>query len=221
MGWLIIAVVLLLLVGAGATEKSDAKPFARIRESRPYQGGRRRVVDAGSAIRGRPVVYVNGKRTRVEDLPAVKAAAAPPQAPRRERRQAIAYQPPAPPPAANGTSGEAGGSAGVGITVDFFQGLLALVNGPYEGPQDALRQLRALGEGGRQWNNGLIRLHQRMSDPGDMRIDPFVSEHVVKAAALGQAMVLELVEADTAMTSLLNMTLAEISERGLQVPNTK
>jgi hypothetical protein len=60
-----------------------------------------------------------------------------------------------------------------------------------------------------------------MADPGDMRIDPFVADHVVRAAALGQAMVLELAEADTALTILLNMTLAEISERGLQVPNTR
>lgn len=219
MMWLILLTALVAFVGA--TEKSNARPFSWVRESRAYQGGRRRVVDAGSALRGRPVVYLNGQRTRVEDLPAGKAAA--PRAPRQERRRAISYAPPPiTPPAATAAAASNGAPAGgAGITVDFFQGLLALVNAPYEGPQDALRQLRALGEGGRQWNNGLIRLHQRMSDPGDMRIDPFVSEHVVKAAALGQAMVLELVEADAAMTALLNMTLAEITERGLQVPNTK
>lgn len=219
MGWLIIAVVVLVVL-VGGTEKSNARPFTWARESRVYQGGRRRLVDAGGALRGRPVVYLNGQRTRVEDLPAVKAATEPPT-PRRERRPTIAYQPPPRPAAAGGADGAGAAPVAGGITVDFFQGLMALVAAPYEGPQDALRQLRALGEGGRQWNNGLVGLHQRMSDPGDMRIDPFVSEHVVRAAALGQAMVLELVEADAAMTALLNMTLAEITERGMQVPNTK
>ncbi|MFI7448041.1 hypothetical protein ACIBQX_11135 [Nonomuraea sp. NPDC049714] len=222
MSWLIIALVLVIAIGA--VEKSDIRPAARIRGSRAYQGGRRRAIDLGSVLRGRPPLYVNGQRTDVKDLTAQVAAMSdlkPPRQP-KAKRPTIAYTPPtapAPTPAAANGSASAPGSAG--ITVDFFQGVLMLINAPYEGPNDALRQLRSLAEGGRQWNGGLIGLHRRMSDPADMRIDPFVADHVVRAAALGQAMVLELVEADTAMTALLNMTLAEITERGLQVPNTK
>lgn len=221
MTWILITVLLLLLVG-GAAEKSNHRAAARVRGSRFYQGGRQRIIDVGAYLRGRPPVYVNGQRTNIKDLSARMAIPRTPKPTREPTAAPIAYTPPTAPtagPAQNGASGPA--SPSNGVTVDFFQGLLMLVNAPYEGPNDALRQLRSLAEGGRQWDNGLIRLHQRMADHGDMRIDPFVSDHVVRAAAFGQAMVLELVEADTAMTALLNMTLAEITERGLQVPNTR
>lgn len=223
MSWIIIGLLLVLLVGA--IEKTDIGPSARIRDNRSYRGGRQRVIDLGGYLRGKPPVYVNGKRTRIEDLAGVmglpkKPKAAPPRPPAAAKpapRTAIAYTPPA--------AASAGPAAGLasepgGVTVDFFEGVLRLVNAPYEGPKDALRQLRTLGEGGRQWNNGLVRLHQRMSDRGDMRIDPFVSEHVLRAASFGQAMVLELVESDAAMTALLNMSLAELTERGFWIPNT-
>jgi hypothetical protein len=213
MSWIIGIALLLLLIGT--TEKSNARPFTRVRESRIYQGGRRRTIDVGRAAWGR-----GGRQkpiTGLSDRPAVLT----PRPPKRDRRSPISYDPPPSAPAgvpAASVNGAGGGSA---ITVDFFQGILALVNAPYEGPNDALRQLKALAEGGRQWNNGLVGLHGRMIDPGDMRIDPFVSDHVVRAAALGQAMVLELTEADAAMTSLLNMTLSQLQERGLWIPNTR
>lgn len=212
MSYLIIATIVLILIGVA--EKSGRKTPTRIRGSRVYQGGRSRVIGVGAALRGQQMS--RSARKAVDELAGRPAATEPPP---RRRASTIAYEPPAAPPPAGGAPN--GAVAGAGAGVDFFQGLLLLVNAAYEGPNDALRQLRTLGEGGRQWNNGLIRLHQRMADRGDMRIDPFVSDHVVRAAALGQAMVMELVEADTALTTLLNMTLAEITERGLQVPNTK
>lgn len=213
MSWIIIATILLVLVGVA--EKSGRKTPTRIRGSRIYQGGRSRVIGVGAALRGRQQMSRSARKA-VDELAGRTAATEPPP---RRRASTIAYEPPAAPPPAGGAPN--GAVAGAGAGVDFFQGLLLLINAAYENPNDALRQLRTLGEGGRQWNNGLIRLHQRMADRGDMRIDPFVSDHVVRAAALGQAMVMELVEADTALTTLLNMTLAEITERGLQVPNTK
>ncbi|HEY9371016.1 hypothetical protein [Streptomyces sp.] len=218
MSWIIALTVLLVLIAA--TEKSERKPFARVRDSRIYQGGRRRTIDVGRAAWGRGPR--NGRPVS-RDLPRNERPASRPELPdrdrRRDRRAAIAYDPPParPEDAPSATVSSASGN----VTVDFFQGILTLISAPYEGPNDALRQLKALAEGGRQWNNGLIGMHQRMSDPGDMRIDPFVSDHVVRAAALGQAMVLELVEADAAMTALLNMTLAELTERGLWIPNAK
>ena len=217
MSWIIALTVLLVLIAA--TEKSERKPFVRVRDSRIYQGGRRRTIDVGRAAWGRGA---NAARTSARDLPRGERASRP-EIPdrerRRDRRAPIAYDPP---PAAPGDAPAATVNSASGtVTVDFFQGILTLLNAPYEGPNDALRQLKALAEGGRQWNNGLVGMHQRMSDPGDMRIDPFVSDHVVRAAALGQAMVLELTEADAAMTALLNMTLAQLQERGLWIPNTK
>lgn len=217
MTWIIIIMTLLLL--GGAAEKSNHPAAVKVRGSRPYQGGRRRLVDLGSNLRGRPIVYVNGKRSTIDDLSS-KVSIPKAAKPAKPRPAPIAYDPPAAAAAPAAAVPSAGGKSN-GITVDFFEGLLMLVNAPYEGPNDALRQLRSLSEGGRQWNNGLIRLHQRMSDSGDMRIDPFVSDHVIRAAAFGQAMTLELVEADSALTALLNMTLAEITQRGLQVPNTR
>lgn len=213
MNWILSVLIIVILIGA--VEKTNTVPVQRVRNSRIYQGSRRRVVDFGSILRGRPPLYVNGVRTSIEDL---AARADPTPKPTRETRPTISYAPPA---ATSGAPmGPAATQASAGVTVDFFHGVLMLINAPYEGPNDALRQLRALSEGGRQWNNGLGRLHQRMADTGDMRIDPFVSDHVVRAAAFGQAMVLELIEADSAMTALLNMTLAELQERGLQIPNT-
>lgn len=214
MSWIIIIALALLLTG-GAAEKSSHPLAVKARGNRFYQGGKRRVVDLGSLMRGHPPVYVNGERVKIEDLSAKMALPKTPKA--KERPAPIAYAPPAStsPAAPNGSGTSAG------PTVDFFQGLLMLVNAPYEKPVDALRQLRSLTEGGRQWTNGLTRLHQRMADKGDMRIDPFVSDHVVRANAYFMAGVLELVESDSALTALLNMTLAEISERGLQIPNSK
>lgn len=219
MTW-IFFITLVLLLG-GVAEKSNHKAAVRVRDSRIYQGGRRKVIDYAGMLRGRPPLYINGERTKVEDISAKMGIPKTPKA-AKPKAAAIAYTPPTAPTSASAGNGSSGGSGtSNGITVDFFQGLLMLVNAPYEGPNDALRQLRSLSEGGRQWDNGLIRMHQRMSDPGDMRIDPFVSDHVVRAAAFGQAMVLELVEADSAMTALLNMSLAELSQRGLRVPNSK
>lgn len=214
MSWIIAITLLLLLIGA--TEKSNARPFARVRKSRVYQGGRRRTIDVGRAAWGR------GGRRKPAELPTLDKppSVLTPRPPKRDRRSPISYAPPTATPEEEAPSATVNGAGG-NVTVDFFQGILTLVHAPYEGPNDALRQLKALSEGGRQWNNGLISMHQRMADTGDMRIDPFVSDHVVRAAALGQAMVLELVEADAAMTALLNMTLSELQERGLWIPNTK
>jgi hypothetical protein len=219
MGWLILA--LILVIAIGAVERTDIGPATRIRNNRLYKGGRRAAFGLGGKLRGRTAVFFKGKRDKAKPESARPVVPLREPPPRRTRPATISYTPP-PAPSPSAASADAGGQTGAGgITVDFFEGLLMLVNAPYEGPNDALRQLRSLTEGGRQWDNGLIRLHQRMTDPADMRIDPFVADHVVRAAALGQAMVLELAEADTALTTLLNMTLAEISDRGLQVPNTK
>lgn len=213
---LIIIITLLLLLLGGGVEKSNHRAAVRIRGSRPWQSSKHTLLEGWHNLRGKPAVHILNRDPKSTPV----AAAVPPMAAPKARRQGLIYEPPAAPPTPPSNPGGGGSTSAGGITVDFFHGLLMLVNAPYEGPNDALRQLRVLGEGGRQWDNGLIRLHQRMSDPADMRIDPFVSDHVVRAAAFGQAMVLELVEADMAMTALLNMTLAEINERGLQVPNT-
>lgn len=217
MNWIIIITLLMLLAGGGI-EKSDHRAAVRIRGSRPWQRGKHTLAEGWHNLRGRPAVHILNRRPK--STPA--AAAVPTAASPKARRQGLTYEPPAAPPAPPGNPGGGGSiGSGGGVTVDFFHGLLALVNAPYEGPNDALRQLRVLGEGGRQWQNSLVSLHQRMSDSGDMRIDPFVSEHVIRAASFYMAGTLELVEADTALTALLNMTLAEITERGLQVPNTR
>lgn len=210
MSWLILLVGLLTLIGV--TEKSGRATPTRVRSSRLYQGGRRRVIGIGSALRGR---QPQPQSVSAADLIAQETART---TTRRQPRTPITYTAPPPAAAANGASPIV---AAGGVTIDFFQGLLTLVNAPYEGPNDALRQIRSLGEGARQWNNGLTRLHQRMTDTGDMRIDPFVSDHVLAANSYFLAGLLELVEADTAMTALLNMTLAQLAQRHMQIPNTK
>ncbi len=217
--WILLAA--LMFSGGTYVEKSNRPAVARLRGSRGYQGTRTRVINTGMALRGKPAVYLHGKRVRGDD--AVKAAATTVQAPRtpsmqRKAAPPLAYAAPAPAAAAAASSPSARSN---GVTVDFFEAILHVANAPYEGPNDALRQLRILTEGGRTWDQGLIRLHQRMSDAGDMRIDPFVYEHVLQAATFAKAMVLQLTEADTALTALLNMTIGEITERGLQVPNTR
>jgi hypothetical protein len=216
--WIIVLVFLAAAVGGvGAAEKSQRPAAVKLRKSRIYQGGRRRAFDIGNAARGRPTIYKNGKRITGKQL---KQASMPrtPAAPRGAAAPLVYAAPAVSAPASSNGSAK---TSSPGMTVDFFHGILALVNASYENPNDALRQLRCLAEGGRAWTNGLTVLHQRMADTGDMRIDPFVNEHVLRSASYAQAMVLELIEGDAALTALLNMTLAEITDRGLQVPNTK
>jgi hypothetical protein len=221
MSWVIVITLLLVLSG-GFVEKSSSQRAVKIRNSRPWAGGKTRLVGVGRALQVKPITLVNGKRVELGDLRKAqeKALGITKTRTTKPKPPPLSYDAPAKVPPLVAVA-EAVPTSKTGMTVDFFTAILTVANAPYEGPNDALRQLRVLGEGCRTWSDGLIRLHQRMSDPGDMRIDPMVHEHVLAAAAYAQAMGLSLTEADAGLTALLNMTLAEITERGLQVPNTR
>lgn len=216
MSMLLIFLIIFALAGVTYTEKANTPRAIRLRGTGGYQGARTRAINAGMALRGKPALYMNGQRVRGVEQIQQAGNVHKPRTPAKPKAQSLAYTAPTVAAPTNGS-----GRAPAGLAVDFFEAILHVANAPYEGPNDALRQLRVLTEGGRTWDGSLIRMHQRMADPGDMRIDPFVNEHVLRAAAYAQAMVLELSEADAAMTALLNMTLAEINDRGLQVPNTR
>lgn len=208
-----ILLVAILFVGGTYAEKSQRPVAARIRSNRIYQGGRSRVINVGKAVRGRPLVYKSAKPVEERREPAP-----PPESPRRmpRDRTPLPYTAPEPRFAEPGGTGRPSG----GITVDFFEAILHVANAVYEGPNDALRVLRTFSEGSRSWAGGMTIFHQRMSDPGDMNIDPWVSDHVIRAVAFIQAAGLELAEADAAFARLMNMTLAELTERGLRIPKT-
>lgn len=211
MSWLVL-VVLLLLAGGIFTEKSNRPTAARIWSSRAYQAGRTRVINMGKAARGKtPVVEaVKPFEGRSETKPRESSTRMP------RDRSPLPYEMPKPKFAETSGSGRPSGT----ITVDFFEAILQVANATYEGPNDALRVLRTFGEGSRSWAGGMTIFHQRMTDSRDMNIDPWVADHVIRAVAFIQAAGLELAEADGAFTRLMNMTLTELTERGLRVPRT-
>jgi hypothetical protein len=224
MSWLLLVLVVLVLGGA-FTERSQHPRAERIRSSRPYRAGRVRIVNAGKSVIGRPVVYRNGKATPPKpkvlgerNRPSGRTEQPPPRAPRPPRPRSLPYVKP------DLTVNESNGSGPKtqpGLTVDFFSAIMRVAHMPYEGPNDALRILRTFHEGTNNWVSGMTMLHQRMSDPGDMNIDPYVAEHLIQATAYLQAARLSLAEADAAFTVLLNMTVAELVDRGMRIPNTR
>ncbi len=240
MSWLLLVLAALVVSGA-FTERSEHPSAVRIRSSRPYQVTRVRVVNAGKSVIGRPVVYRNGKATPAKPSPKVlsergrstRQATPPPPPPRPQRqprpprpRGSLPYE--APDLTVfenNGHRASGNGSTGPqpqpGLTVDFFTAIMRVANASYEGPRDAMRILRTLHEGTTNWVTGLNTLHQRMADRGDMNIDPFVADHVIQAVAFFQAGRLALAEADASLTALMDMTVAELVDRGMRIPNTR
>lgn len=233
MSWLLLVLVV-MVVGGAFTERSSHPGAARVRSTRAYQASRVRIVNAGKSVIGRPVVYRNGKATPSKPKPKVLGergrpsgrTAEPPPPPRPSRqprpprpRGSLPYV--APDLTVSERNGSTGPRPEPGVTVDFFSAIMRVANAPYEGPRDALRILRTLHEGTTNWVTGLNTLHQRMSDTGDMNIDPWVSEHVLQAVAYFQAGRLELADADASLTALMDMTVAELVDRGMRIPNTR
>lgn len=223
MSWVLLFLVV-AVIGGVFVEKGGTNAAVRIRHSRVYSGGRHRLAGVWQVLRGRTTVYVDADegRPRAPEAKPRKQAERPERA-ERQRRRPLPYTPPVQPaPNGNGRGPDPDGTHQPGVpAVDFFHSILTVVNARYETPVDALRQLRILTEGSRAWSQGLIQLHQRMLDPADMNIDPFVADHIIGAAALSQAQGMRLTEADAALTSLLHMTMAELIDRGMRVPRTK